>query len=296
MQTNRPYNVYSPRQSSQKPQPDAKMSFKKAAWLGLALFITIFGLKIDLAARANAKAAVQAETARRTAAILALDDKLHGIIDANPEIKFSIAASDTKYSKSTLINAHQSMDAASTAKLLSAALYLNMIEKGQKSPSTKLEGVKPMTALRLLIQQSDDNVWQAVNDSLGHPALQSYASGLGLETYDADNNSLSAADMNKFMSLLQNGDLLNAAHTSLLLSYMQRTNLEDFISPAVGANQLFHKVGIDNDEVNDTAIIKGTEDSVMLTIYSDGQGTYNWTQRAKIIQTITRACLQAYLN
>jgi beta-lactamase class A len=293
----RPYNAYKPRLPEPAKGAGKRLSFKQALWLGVALFIVIAGVRIDLAQRAHAKAAEQAVTARRVAAVARLNQELQHLADANPLISLSVATSDTQRGQTAQLNAATPVNAASTAKVLSAALYLNQVEKGQKSISQPIGDYRAIQALKQMVQQSDDTVWRQVNDLLGHSALQSYASSLGLDSYDAGSNTISAADMTRLLELLYKGDLLNGAHTSLLLSFMQQTNREDFISPAVSTGFTFyHKVGLDSDQVNDAGIITGGTDALVITVFTDGNGTYDWPQRAVLIQRIAKLAEQAYLN
>jgi len=290
-----PYNVYKPR-PQQPPPRKRSLSLKKATWLGLGLFIVITGLRVDLAQQANARATAAAETARRLTAVKALTGQLKAVADANPQIDFSVATTDVISGQSAGYQAYLPVDAASTAKLISAALYLNETEKGQRGLNQAIGDYSAKQALQLLVQQSDDTIWAQLNELLGHGALQAYAEGLGLTTYDADNNQISAQDMDKFLLQLEQDNLLSQAHTDLLLSFMQHTNYEDFISPVAQGKVFYHKVGIDGDQVNDVAIIRGHNDTLIISVMTNGNGTYDWPARAQLIQKITRLAEQAYLN
>lgn len=289
-----PYNLLTP-----APQPPARKrsTIRHIMWLGIISIIVLVVVRVDLAERAHAKAADAAAQARRTAAIGRLDSQFAQIAAANQQISLSIDVEDANHGMRASYNAASGFDAASTAKILSASLYLNQIEKGERSAYTPVDGYSLDKALELMVRQSDDGVWLAVNDTLGHYALSTYAQGLGLTSYDVDTNTISSADMTRLMMLLDKGDLLNQAHTALLLSYMQHTNVEDFIPPAVPPSMsVYHKVGLDNDEVNDTAIIKGSDDDMVITIYTNGNGVYDWTDRASLMQHIVHLAEDAYFQ
>jgi len=293
----RPYNVYSPRRPERPKKSRRRLSVRQAMWLSLIFIVALAALRVDLAERAHAKAAAQAATARRVAAVAKLDVQIAQIADDNPQLSLSVATSDIARGQVAEYNANNVSDAASTAKVLSAALYLNEVEKGQKNLNQSIGGVSARQSLQLMVQQSDDTQWANINDLLSHSALQAYASGLGLASYNSDTNTLSAADMTKLLSLLYEGDLLNEAHTSLLLSFMQHTNREDFISPAVTASYSFyHKVGLDDDQVNDVGLIAGTDDTLVISIFTNGNSTYDWPARAALMQKITHLAEQAYFN
>ena len=100
-----------------------------------------------------------------------------------------------------------------------------------------------------------------------------------------------------FILILIQGKLLNSSHTKLLMSYMQHTNYENFMAPAVDkVYSFYHKVGLNEDEVNETAAIVSDQDTLFVTIYSNGNGSYNWPQRATQFQQIVKAAINAYLN
>jgi beta-lactamase class A len=82
----------------------------------------------------------------------------------------------------------------------------------------------------------------------------------------------------------------------MLMAYMQHTNYENFIAPAVNKSfSFYHKVGIDDDQVNDVVIIRSKDDVLALSIMTNGHGTYDWTARAGLMQKITDMTQQAYL-
>lgn len=257
----------------------------------------VLGITIHSNQQAHAKAAAEAEAARHHVAIDKFRADLPGILSTSPLAKFSISITDSKYGESTTYNAGDNNDAASTAKLLTATLFLKKVESHQYSMGQSVGAAPASAQLKAMIKMSDDQAWADFNELLTHKALQSYADEIGLSSYDVDSNSLSASDMNNLVSQIYERKLLSAAHTSLLLSYMQHTNYEDFISPAVGSSyNFYHKVGANNDQVNDTGIISSDHDSLFITIFSDGGGSYNWSERAAIFQQITKAAINAYLD
>ena len=297
MHNPRPYGVYHPRQNSRAPAPKRPRSLKRSLTVVGVLLIVILGITIHSNQQAHAKAAAEAEAARHHIAIDKFRAALPGILSSSPLVKFSISITDSKYGESTTYNAGDHSDAASTAKLLTAALFLKKVESRQYSLEQSVGGAPASAQLKAMVSLSDDQAWANFNELLTHKALQSYADDIGMSSYDADTNSLSANDMNNLVSQIYERKLLSKAHTSLLLSYMQHTNYEDFISPAVTSPyNFYHKVGADNDEVNDTGIIASDGDNIFITIFSDGGGSYNWPDRAAKFQQITKAAISAYLD
>ena len=297
MNNPRPYGVYHPRQNPRAQAPKRPRSFKRSLTVAGVLLIVVLGITIHSNQQAHAKAAAEAEATRHHLAIDKFRTDLPGILSSSPLVKFSISITDSKYGESITYNAGDNNDAASTAKLLTATLFLKKVETHQYSLGQTVGGAPASAQLKAMVRLSDDQAWAYFNELLTHKALQSYAHEIGLNSYDADNNSLSASDMNNLISQIYQRKLLSGAHTSLLLSYMQHTNYEDFISPAVGNSyNFYHKVGANNDQVNDTGIISSDSDSLFITIFSDGGGSYNWPERAAIFQQITKAAINAYLD
>ena len=56
-----------------------------------------------------------------------------------------------------------------------------------------------------------------------------------------------------------------------------------------------HKVGEDDDDVHDAAIITNGQHYVILVIFTDGNGVYDWGARAQLMQTVAREVSAAYL-
>jgi len=297
MNQQRPYNSYTP-----APRRNGKAESKKPVsikHLGLIIFmlalvVAVFG--VQNAQRAHARAAAAEQTAKHSSSVKAFNSRLAELSTRDPLVNFSVAIADSNYPQSSSYNAEIKSDAASTAKLLSASLFLKEVENGRYRLSQSIGGAPALSQLRLMVQQSDDTAWQQFNDLLGHKKLSSFADELGLSSYDSETNTISAADMNKLTRLLYSDNLLNRGHRQLLLSMMQHTNYEDFISPAVSKDfSLYHKVGINDDQVNDAAIIDNGYDVLFITIFSNGGGSYNWPHRAELMQSITRAAINAYL-
>jgi beta-lactamase class A len=299
MSSYRPYRVYQPqvKAAAAQPAPVYRFSFKKSLAIGAIVLLVGLAFRIDMAAQAHARAAASAELARRAQAISKFQKQLNITLASDPAVSYEVAVTDSKLAKPTSYNEQTAADAASTAKILTAALYLNQVEKAQANLSQTIDGMSAKAALQLMINQSDDDAWLAFNEYLGHNALSGYASALDLNSYDVDTNTISAADMNRLIVLLAEGKLLNQAHTDLLMSYMQHTNYEDLISPAVDSRfNLYHKVGENADDVNDAAIIRAPGDTLFITIFTQGNNTYNWPHRAEIMQQVTRQAEQAYLD
>lgn len=218
------------------------------------------------------------------------------LVQKNGHLQLAVAAVDIKTGRSYAAGTQTPVVAASTTKLITACLYLKGVESGKYSLGDKVLGYSGREALRLLINRSHDGVWQEFNRQLRHKGLSEYARGLGITDYNPDTNRIGAAGLARLMSKMYSGDLLNAAHTDMLLSFMQKTNYENFIPPAVPSHlKLYHKVGLFEDQVNDAAIISDGKNHFVLVILTNGGGSHNWSERAELMQDITRRAVVGFL-
>ncbi|MDB5169371.1 MAG: metallo-hydrolase family protein [Candidatus Saccharibacteria bacterium] len=305
------YAYYSPRQSKQQPVPSWKATLgwlvahrslflsKPARFIVVSALITA-GVHGGWTKHVAAQAAAQKQADH--AALLAAQQKsqqfgaqVQQLIAANPGVDVGVSVATSRLGLQNF-GSTKLFDAASTGKLLTAVTYLNMVEHHRASLSDDVAGKSAQQALDTMIIKSDDQSWGAFNTMIGHTALSAQATTLGITDYNADTNSLSAQDIALLLSKLADGTLLTPQHRQLLLSEMARANFRDYIVPAVASpNLVYHKVGIDEDNVHDAAIIKHGDQWLTLVIYTNGNGQYNWVQRAQLMQQITQAAQTAYL-
>jgi beta-lactamase class A len=269
---------------------------KKIAFLGVSSLLLTATLSAGLSVRTNQHAAAEAAFRRRQKAIFA--EQVSGLLLAHPMIKMSVATADVGSSQIKSFGQKSALDAASTAKVLTAVDYLKNVESGRLSLSQTIGDKTARQQLMLMLKQSDDTAWQLLNQKIGHGELEKYGRSIGLGSYQVDNNTISSADLTKLLGKLAGGELLASADTNLLLSYMQQTNYEDFITPAVPVGfSIYHKVGIDDDHINDAAIIASPGGKAfVISIMTDGHGLYDWQDRANLMQQIAAAAIRAYLQ
>jgi len=159
---------------------------------------------------------------------------------------------------------------------LSAVVYYHLVEKGVLSLDDTIGPYPASYQLQQMINQSDNDSWNAVNDALGgNDELQSYATSIGLQ-YNVDGNLMSAKDMAALLTKLYAGKLLNAEHTKQLLSYMQHTNDETLISSVLPSGlMIYHKYGelVDGktNVLHDAAIVTDGSDTYAIVIYTNGK-------------------------
>lgn len=228
------------------------------------------------------------------------DTRLAGIqalLDANSGFDTSASLIDLQTGKKYHFGDTSPFVAASIGKLVTATLYLRQVELGKASLEEPIGNISARTALERLIVESDNAAWHSLNARLTTEVLQSYAKSQGLGSYNAGDNTVTSNDVALLLYKLAKGKLLNNKSTELLLSYMQRANMRDYIVAAVpdGATA-YHKVGYLNDRLHDAAIIKQGKRSFVLVIFSKAPGSYNFSRGAAMFGEITTTASEAFLG
>lgn len=225
-----------------------------------------------------------------------MGNQINTILQQNSAIDFSVSITNLNNNQAQHFGDTAAFTAASVTKLITAAYFLNQVEAGQQTLTETINGSSAEYELQQMIVVSDDNAWDALNTQLGYAALQSYANNLGLASFQSVPNTVTSDDIASLLQKLYEGSLLNASDTNLLLSWMKQANYRTYIVPAVpSSDTIYHKIGLYEDFVNDAAIITNGQKSIVLVIFTNGNGTYDWTNRATLMQQITTAVLNTYL-
>lgn len=296
----RPASSYARARRSGSPgQPRSAIGWHQKL-LALAVIVVLLGGYNAWAKHVSAQAAAtrQAHSARLAAAkrkSTVFGNQVAALAAAHPELELSVATATAAQGVQTF-GIDRTFDGASTGKLLTALDYLHHTEQSAASLQTKIDGQAAGKWLEAMIVNSDDTAWAVLNGYLTHKDLAAYARSAGLTSYDADSNTFTSADMALLLQKLYQGKLVNDAHRSLLLRYMAKANHRDYIVAAVPASAaVYHKIGMDDDVLNDAAIITRGNDALILVIFTDGHGTYNWDGRAELMRAITKDAIAAYL-
>ena len=221
----------------------------------------------------------------------AVQAAMQKVISAHPELTIGASFIATHDFSRTDVNGDQVFTAASTAKIFIASLLLHRVETGKNSLDQTIDGVSLATHLQQMVNQSNNDSWMDLMEFMGYQNQLPYAESIGITTYDFQNNRISPNDDALLLAKLYTGQLLNQADTKLLLSYMQNTNMEDLIPPAVPAGVIvYHKYGDYEDNLHDTAIIDDGKNPFVLTIYtSDGNREVNYTDRYAVFHDLVKA-------
>ncbi|MCZ9882998.1 serine hydrolase [Arthrobacter sp. B2a2-09] len=240
------------------------------------------------AAAPTSVAAAPAQTAAGTVTP-AFDAQINGIINANSQYQIGVALIDLSDGSTHQYGVQEPFEAASTAKVLSAIAYYHLVETGAASLDDPLGDYTSGFQIKEMIQDSDNDSWSLIMDTIGHRELQAYATSIGI-SYDPENNTLTPSEMASIMAGLYGGKLLNQQDTAQLLSYMQNTNYESLIPAAVPAGiTVFHKYGLLDDELHDASILTNGTSSYAFVVYTKGQDESDIPARTDIFHQLTQA-------
>lgn len=199
--------------------------------------------------------------------------------------KFSLAVYDINNSESFGISELEQFHAASVMKLLVATTAYIDVEEGKYSLSNTVT-----YNLQQMINQSNNNSWEYFNQLQGFDHQQEVSDRLQLTNVKVWGNLMSTKGVSDILLKLYKGDILTEEHRKLFLSYMQNTETENRISPAIpdGVN-FYHKTGTFEGGVHDAAIVIHPKNPFILVIFtSDNKGT-PWETRFKSIQNASTA-------
>lgn len=218
---------------------------------------------------------------------------INSIIANYPSMQVAVSVSTLNDEKSYNYGVQAGFLAASTGKLITACVYLSEVEQGKRSLDDVIAGKTARDQIKLMIQDSDNTAWKALNDELTHPVLDAWAKNIGLTSYDVENNIITASDISKLLTELYKGKILNDSHKDYLLGFMKNANETQYIVANVPSDvNVYHKAGWLDDRINDTAIIDNGKMPYVLVIYSKANsGNYDTQKGQKMYQEITQSSL-----
>ena len=215
--------------------------------------------------------------------------KIQEIMDENSDLDIAVSFYDLKNNNSFNINGDTPFTAASTTKLIAAGALIKEIEEGKRSYKDPLNGLTTKNQLWYLLNQSNNDSWDAINEEVPFATQEAFAKSLGINTFDSSKNTIAANSLTLFMVKLAQGKILNPENTTLFLDYITKTNDETFLPQGLSSDLLVcHKYGIYNGNAHDTGIIKGQNSWYVLTIMSkDTAEGEDYTARADVFHQIT---------
>lgn len=262
--------------------------------LGIGLCVSTTHWARQSAAMSTADAVLPATSPAARAIDPALDAEINGIIAAHPQYQLGVALLDLSDGANASKEVHEygvteAFFAASTAKVLAAEAYYHLVETGKASLEDPLGAYTAEFQLQAMLQESNNDSWLLIMDTVGHAELTGYAAGMGVN-YAPTSNLLTTAEMARILGGLYSGTLLEPGNTAQLLAYMQDTNYDTLIPAAVPADiTVFHKYGLLDQELHDAGILAKGGHAYALVIYTKGDDMSSVSERTEIIHQLTQA-------
>lgn len=216
--------------------------------------------------------------------------------EANPDIDFSVAIYDLKNDSYFGYNDNVAQHAASVSKVLTGIYLLKNVEEGKIDLNDQMGTYNVEFNLKQLINQSNNISWRMIDDLLGITPQDEYAHSLGLTSVNFEENLMSPKDAAMLFVKLYKGEILSEPYQRKLFSYMQNTETENLITPAIPKEiPFYHKTGLYEGEVHDVAIIDHPQRPFVLSIFSVNKLYPDYEGRAKLIQKVA-AQVYAYFS
>ncbi|WP_285244572.1 serine hydrolase [Pseudarthrobacter sp. fls2-241-R2A-127] len=278
-----------------RPVQGRSRDIRRLVILALAVVLVIAGTIALAVARSEPPTGSVAPTqpvappAPVAAAPESLQDSVDTILSEADQYRIGLALADVSGGAERTFGDADAFTAASTAKVLTAAAYYHLVEKGEATLDEPMGDYDAAFQLKAMVNDSNNDSWQLLMDAVGYPQLIAYATSIGV-TYDPEKNLLTASDMALILKKLYAGELLNADNTAQLLSYMQDTNNEDLIPAGSRAGiDVHHKYGELSGELHDAALLSYRGSTFALVIYTENPAGVADDGQAEVIRNLTRA-------
>jgi beta-lactamase class A len=217
------------------------------------------------------------------------DESVAMIIGRASGFRVGVAVVDTAGGAVRTFGDTAAFAAASTAKLITAAAYLKLVEAGEARRDETLGNYTAEFQLKSMINSSNNDSWLLLMDRLGYQQLIQYAASIGV-AYDPEDNRLTPGEVALVLTKLFTGKLLNPSNTAQLLAYMQDTNNEELIPAASGPGiTVYHKYGQLGGNLHDAALLEHGGTTYALVIFTEGADSADEAERTEMIHDLTRA-------
>ncbi|KRE71162.1 serine hydrolase [Arthrobacter sp. Soil762] len=211
------------------------------------------------------------------------------IISRVSGFRVGVAVADTAGGPVRTFGDTAAYTAASTAKLITAAAYLRLVEAGEARHDETLGNYTAAFQLKSMINSSNNDSWLLLMGRIGYRRLIQYAASIGI-AYDPLDNRLTPGEVAHVLTKLYAGQLLNPNDTAQLLGYMQETNNEELIPAASGPGiTVYHKYGQLGGALHDAALLEHGGTTYALVIFTEGADSTDEAERTEMIHDLTRA-------
>lgn len=216
-------------------------------------------------------------------------------ISQNPSLQIGVAYIDLNRPNTIVAQGVSSQFiAASVGKLLTAVTYYHNQEQGLDSAYRDRSDEE----LRRLIVESDNSVWIPLNDDLGRPAMEAFARNIGMQTYSAAENTMTASDAALLLRQLYKRELLSEQHTQKLLSLMEQADRNEIFGPTIPTSaKVYHKAGWLDDRLHNVAIVDNGKNPYVIVIFSKSNTKpYNEQKGLTAFRAISTTLATAFIT
>lgn len=202
--------------------------------------------------------------------------------DMSTVAEYGVYIKDLSTNKVIEINSDKQMHAASIGKILVAVCALEKIQN-KKLSENRIPDIK------LMMNISDNNAWDRLNYTLGFNYLDTCAKNYHMTGTWVFDNLSTAKDTGELLNNVYTEKILNPTFKAQLLSFMQNTENERFISKSIPNDITFyHKAGTFEGEVHDAAIVEAKTPYILVIFTNDTSGSISWATRESILNKISK--------
>lgn len=220
--------------------------------------------------------------------VASLETEMERVLESQTDKEWSIVLSDMQGNSIFQKGQSAPYHAASVAKLVTALYVLKQIQDGTLSQHIPLGSFSLDYQLQQMVNQSNNDAWDALNSTVGLRKQQAFAGSIGLSQFDIYTNTMSAKEAALLLRTIYKGSILEEEERKELLSLMTHTNDERFIPAGVGAGYtVYHKTGFYEGNAHDAAIVEGKKKPFVLVIFSKGEYE-DYEKRITVFHTISK--------
>jgi beta-lactamase class A len=203
---------------------------------------------------------------------------------------FSIAIYDLKNGEYFGYNDEKALHAASVSKILTAVYVFDQIEKGKASLADPMGAYNIEFQLEKMINISNAESWDFIDERFKPTAQNKFAKKIGLTATNIKRgkNLMSPKDVATLLKQLAKEEILSEDHRLKLFTYMQKTESEDYFSPAFeleGAT-FYHKTGKYLGEGHDAAIVEHASNPFVLVVFSNNNTVTDLVTRGSVMTKV----------
>jgi len=227
-------------------------------------------------------ASLAAPTTTSISPATALTDQIgiavQGVISKPPAALWSVAMYDLNtHTWLYRNNSSQQMTSASLYKLYTA-YGLSKKLAFDKWSSTQIAGKDMQTCVDLMIRLSDNSCGEAIGEYVGWANIDKMIHAAGFTDTYLNNKTgpvTDAEDTTRFMAALYEGKLFDVPATDFLKNSLNRQSYRSGIPAGCASCTTYNKTGNEDGVTHDTAVVVNGSHSYVITVMSQGSGTYS---------------------